>query len=438
MNTIVFRKVGSLATILLMSAGVMATFAFAGSASAQVQPSCSIYTNTVSGGPGQPVTLVWSSTNATSASLTNVGSVTTAGSQIVYPSVTTTYILTVTSGSGLTSTCQTTVNVGSTSGVPSCSITAGTTNQNPGSPVTLSWNSTNASSATLTNIGSVSTNGSQVVYPSVTTTYTLTVTNYQGQTAQCQTTAYVSGSSYQTPSCWINLSQYNQYNQYNNQQATLSWGSTNATSATINPSVGSVGTSGSQIVYPYGNQIYTMTVYNAQGQSATCQTSYVSSGNVYCSITATPMNIQNGSSAYLSWTSTGATSAWLSDGLGNVAPNGSLTVRPETSRNYTLTVTGVNGTQTCNTYVTVSGYYVPLNHIPYTGFDLGPVGNTVYWFVLAFFAVAAGYSMVYFMPKYFSFSTRSRSARAYTVPEARIISERVITPAIFAEKNTKI
>lgn len=299
--------------------------------------------------------------------------------------------------------------------VPTCNMYA-----NPSSvsysgtsynPVTLTWNSTNANSANLTNVGSVATNSSQTFYPSVTTTYVLNVYNSLGTSAQCQATVYVSGTSSGAPSCWITLSNYNYGGSYNyNQQGTLSWGSTNATSASISPNIGSISTSGSQMVYPSGNQMYTMTVYNSQGQSATCQTSqynqpgYVpGQGNLFCSIYANPLTIQNGQTSYLTWNSTGASSAWLSDGLGNVGMNGSLTVRPENSRTYTLTVTDTSGrTQTCNTYVTVSGGYNPyisLTQIPYTGFDFGPMGNLLYWIALAGFALAAGYLVIYYLPR---------------------------------------
>ncbi len=389
--------------------------------------SCSMYA-TASNGSGQPVTLSWNSSNASYAFLSPGGSVQTNGSQVVYPTTTTTYTLTVTSSQGLTSNCQTIVYVNSTAITPSCSIYANpSTINNQGNSTTLTWSSSNATSASLTNTGTVSTSGSQTVTPSGTTTYILTVYNAQGQSSNCQTTVNVGTIYNQAPSCWITISNYNQYNYNYNQQATLSWGSTNATSAYINPSVGSVSTSGSRSVYQSGNQAYTMTVYNAQGQSATCQTSvYTQPGAISCTITANPVNIQNGNSSYLSWTSTGATSAYLSDGLGNVATNGTLTVRPETSRNYTLTVTGANGTQTCNTYVTVSGSTISLTQIPYTGFDLGPIGNTLYWFAIIAVALAGGYLVVYYMP-----FARMRTVRSQKISTATILSESVSAPSIF-------
>ena len=120
--------------------------------------------------------------------------------------------------------------------------------------------------------------------------------------------------------------------------------------------------------------------------------------NTYCTLTASPAYIQNGQAAYLSWTSYGATSAWLSDGIGMVAPNGSLAVRPNVSTTYTLTVSGYGGTRTCQAYVNVSGAapYVALSQIPYTGLDLGTFGNALYWAGLLSFALASAYLVLYY------------------------------------------
>ncbi len=60
----------------------------------------------------------------------------------------------------------------------------------------LSWTSSNATSAYLTNVGSVQLNGSQSVWPTNTTTYVLTVYGQNGQTSQCQATVYANNAPY--------------------------------------------------------------------------------------------------------------------------------------------------------------------------------------------------------------------------------------------------
>ena len=82
---------------------------------AVLAPSCTIYASNAysSGYYNQPITLTWSSTNATRGYISpNVGNVETHGSRTVYPTGYTTYTLTV-YGSGGSAACQTTANYAS-------------------------------------------------------------------------------------------------------------------------------------------------------------------------------------------------------------------------------------------------------------------------------------------------------------------------------------
>ncbi len=124
----------------------------------------------------------------------------------------------------------------------------------------------------------------------------------------------------------------------------------------------------------------------------------------YCYINNAQGNY--GSGAYLAWSSVNAVSAYLSN-VGSVGTSGSQTVYPGSGMTYTLTVYGHNGqSATCSTYVSGTAYvppvvhqpYVALTQIPYTGFDLGPIGNAMYWVALMSFAVAGAYLVVYYLP----------------------------------------
>lgn len=152
-------------------------------------------------------------------------------------------------------------------------------------------------------------------------------------------------------------------------------------------------------------------------------------------------------SAYLSWSSTNATSAYLSN-VGSVETSGSRTVYPGHTTTYTLTVYGSNGTSaTCST--TVQGYtytppvqppvyippvvqqpYVSLTQIPYTGFDLGPIGNALYWAALIAFAFAGSYLMIYYRGGAFAFAGAMLPKRtqkplpAVVAPKAPILVEK--------------
>jgi hypothetical protein len=94
----------------------------------------------------------------------------------------------------------------------------------------------------------------------------------------------------------------------------------------------------------------------------------------------------------------GVTRAVLSDGIGSVATQGYLTVTPEASRNYVLTVYGQGTSATCAVSLTVQNRtpHVTLSQIPYTGFDFGTFGNAMYWAALMTFAVSAAYLVLYF------------------------------------------
>lgn len=119
----------------------------------------------------------------------------------------------------------------------------------------------------------------------------------------------------------------------------------------------------------------------------------------YCTIHQAQASGYGVNSVYLSWSSTNANSAYLSN-VGSVNVNGSTTVWNSGNTVYTLTVYGNGGSATCQT--TVSAYtpapYVSLTQIPYTGFDLGTFGNAMYWAGLLVFALGAGYLAVYYVP----------------------------------------
>lgn len=294
---------------------------------------------------GSSSTLTWSTTNTTSTSIDNgVGSVSPAsgGSINVTPSVTTTYTLTMT-GVGGTATRQTTVTINQP---PSGTFSANPTAIAQGNASTLSWSTTNTTSASINNgVGSVATNGSVNVSPSSTTTYTLTLTGAGGTTTkQVTVTVYPqpTGSFSASPTA-IALGS----------ASTLTWSSTNATSASIDNGVGGVTTSGSVNVSPSATTTYTLTLTGAGGTIA--RTAAVT---VYPpptgSFSASPASITQGSSSTLSWSGSNATSASIDNGVGSVNPSGgSVNVSPSATTTYTLTLTGNGGTITRPASVTV-------------------------------------------------------------------------------------
>src|SRR3989344_2762594 len=151
----------------------------------------------------------------------------------------------------------------------------------------------------------------------------------------------------------------------------------------------------------------------------------------------------------LTWYSTNATSAYISPAVGTVALSGSTTIYPYGNSLYTLTVSGSGGTATCQTSVTpatvaytapvTTAPYVALTQIPYTGFDYGPIGNTLYWLGLLSFAVAGAYLVVYYRGGAFSLATAMiRREGTPTAAKRTATIADVIAPAVHAEHSNDV
>ncbi|MBK8198176.1 MAG: RHS repeat protein [Acidobacteria bacterium] len=147
---------------------------------------------------GQSASLSWTSQYATGVSINNgVGPVSplAGGSVSVSPSATTTYTVTA-AGPPLPATAQASVTVYP---LPTCTLSASPSTILVGQSTTLTWTSANASSASINNgVGSVTpvVGGSVVVTPSVTTTYTLTVTGALSSQQTAQTAVTVNPNSF--------------------------------------------------------------------------------------------------------------------------------------------------------------------------------------------------------------------------------------------------
>lgn len=72
------------------------------------------------------------------------------------------------------------------------------------------------------------------------------------------------------------------------------------------------------------------------------------------SISANPATIEQGQCANLTWSTTGATSASIDQGIGSMDPNGSRQVCPTSTTQYAVTAMGEGGTRTATTTVTVN------------------------------------------------------------------------------------
>ena len=216
-----------------------------------------------------------------------------------------------------------------------------------GTSTTLDWKASNATSVTISGLGTFPATGSVKVTPTVTTTYTATAAGPGGTTAT-STMVTVTSSG---PKPVISFSaQPNDI--VSGGTAVLSWNAINATAVNI-PGLGAFPPKGSTNVKPTSTATYTATA-SGPGGTAQSSTTVTVGGAPTISFTAQPNTIGNGGTAVLSWTTTSATSVNI-PGVGGFPPNGSTNVSPNTTTTYTATATGVGGTANAQTTVTVQG-----------------------------------------------------------------------------------
>lgn len=231
------------------------------------------------------------------------------------------------------------------------SFTASPASVSSGGASTLAWTTLGSiTSVTIDNgVGSGAANGSAIVHPTVTTTYTLSAfTTANSFPPTRQVTVSVSqpapaGTLTASPTV-ISLGG----------SSTLTWGTTNATTITIDHGVGAVAASGSMAVSPTSTTTYTLTATGPGGTITRTATVTVISPAPTASLTATPTVVAPAQACTLVWNTTNATSVSIDNGVGSQALSGSVVVHPTSTTTYTLTATGPGGTVTAQATVTVS------------------------------------------------------------------------------------
>jgi len=141
-------------------------------------PTATLTANPASIQSGQSSMLSWSTTDAATVTL-NGATVAGSGSQSVSPTSTATYSLVATNSSGSRTATATVTVTAPPPPMPTAMLSANPTSIQSGQSATLSWTTSNAASVTLNGAG-VAANGSQMVSPASTTTYSLVATNATG------------------------------------------------------------------------------------------------------------------------------------------------------------------------------------------------------------------------------------------------------------------
>jgi hypothetical protein len=219
-----------------------------------------------------------------------------------------------------------------------------------GDPLTYSWQQVGGASVNIS--GATAAVATFTAAAGQTYSFRLTVKDPVGlqSTATTTVTATAGGAT-------LHIDQF--FATPNNVQAgqpsTLTWAVTGATGVTISGVSGNLNpTTGTTQVTPQQTTTYTLTATGPGGPLTA--TAVVTVGSIgppqIIRYEGTPLTIQPGQQSTLSWSTVGGTQVSIS-GVGNVTPNGSTTVSPQTTTTYTLSVVGANG-QTVTAPVTIT------------------------------------------------------------------------------------
>ncbi|MDY6793291.1 MAG: Ig-like domain-containing protein [Thermodesulfobacteriota bacterium] len=222
------------------------------------QPTVSISSDQTDIAAGETVNLSWTSTGAASVSIEpGIGNVALNGGTTVSPVNTTTYTITA-SGPGGLAADTVAINVVPK---PSVALTTDPYSIYIGESIMLYWDTDYADSATIDQgIGSVNLSGSMTIYPTESTTYTLTAIG-PGGTSSVSTYVTV-----QCPPPGVTLTA-DPETIYEGESSTLTWNTTYTDSVTIEPDVGSVGLNGNTLVSPTVTTDYTLTAAGPCGST---------------------------------------------------------------------------------------------------------------------------------------------------------------------------
>lgn len=313
--------------------------------------SFTINRNTLPHGGGN-ITLTWNTTNATSVSISGIGTVQADGTRTVNVTQTTTFTLTA-NGTGGNDSCQVKVTVESEKPAAKCDFFNASRTQVPhnGADVTLSWGTTNATSVSISGIGTVGADGSRTVFVNSNKTFTLTA-NGTGGNDSCTVTITV-GDKPVAKCDFFTASRTNV--PHNGADVTLDWGTTNANSVHIS-GIGNVSDDGSRTVFVNSDRTYTLTADGAGGDD-TC-TVTIKVGDKphddtprcdYFRIDGDDDNLEEGDRITLEWETTNANHVTIDPDLGRVSNDGSDEVTVRDGRTtYTLTARDSDGDEdTC-------------------------------------------------------------------------------------------
>ena len=352
---------------------------------------------------------------------------------------------------------------------PVCTIHANPVTVLKGGQSTISWTSDNATSVVFNGLSSSLLDGSTLVSPATTTTYTGTFHGEDGtDPAVCTVTVTVVEEP-NDPVCSIHA---NPSTIVKGGQSTITWTSTDALSV-IFSGLTSTLLNGTANVSPATTTTYIGTFYGATGTDADVCTTTVTVVEEpdeplpVCTMSISPTQVSKGDSATLTWTSDNATSASINQGVGTVVLDGSRAVTVNEARTYTGTFSNADGdTVTCSADVriktgggggrclncdddddddddrdddkkkdpkpsivlsakTTKGTSITLDQVPYTGFKASPLMTVLFWITIFGISGAIAYMITMARNR---MTLRSASAGAYKNEALNFVDYSVTTP----------
>ena len=238
---------------------------------------------------------------------------------------------------------------------PTVTLTANPSSIQSGQNSILNWYSTNATSCSDSWTGSNSTSGSQAVYPTSTTTYSITCYGASGSTpASSSATVYVNQAQQPTVTLTANPSSIQA-----GQNSTLSWTSQYANSCSAYWT-SSTATSGTGVVVPTSTTTYNITCSGASGTTPATASVMVYVNQVQnptVTLSANPLSVNYNGSSTLTWNSSNVTSCSASGGTngwsGSKNTSGTFNTGALTNT-ITYYINCTNNTGSANDSVTVS------------------------------------------------------------------------------------
>lgn len=271
--------------------------------------------------PGGDITLTWSTERADTCSISSgIGQVPPSGSMTLpSPAQPIAYVLTASNAIGnATRSAPEKPVILSFGASPACVM--------PGAEVTLSWSSRCATHCTLSGPGPVDTQGSIRVPVLETSRFTLTASNGAGsEHAQMSVSTDPFVKLDGAPTCTWNPGD----------PVTLRWSSAAVTSCSIDNGIGEVALDGSMVVYPTEATTYMLTG-EQDGKKAWSEVQIPASPRIEA-FSSSATHLTPGQSVVLTWETDCGDVHTIDQGIGEVRPQGSLTITPpELPITYTL------------------------------------------------------------------------------------------------------